>query len=96
MTNEISPDLTALNVQMLRQLCASYRAMKGDPEHDEKLVVIAGHALAIGTAYAVAGGLQAMHALVAKIEESGDDIAAEWVSRRWEGVRAPDGSVWSS
>lgn len=92
----ISPEVHDLHLTLLRDLHATWRAMKGRPGHDGKLRFIADHARFIGKTYAEAGGLQALASLITQLEETGGAEVAEWASRRFEGIVLADGSIWFS
>lgn len=90
-------DLTQIHIEHLASMFDTYRLLKGKPQHDGKLKLFADMARLIGQNIADNGGSQAMRAFIDRFyEHTKSDDAEDWLYRRWDGIRLPDGSVWVS
>lgn len=93
MTNEKSID--QLHDELMFAMFEVYRAIKADPKHQDKVEATLRHVRMIGQHYADQGA-QAVRQFLDAFEDNHGEHASEWLWRRWDGLRLPDGGVWCS
>lgn len=77
-----------------RRQATSFLALRQRVDSPYMGAVFAAHE--IGRAIAALGGFSAMSLAIESIEREVGEREAEWLSRRWEGIECPDGSVWAA